>query len=1393
MVEATAPFPSKRTEKSSLSLIPIGLREASCDSPTFRATAVHFSDQVIVVEKWLNTYIKYVSKLMGDITKIEESFNNLTLRSVPPPSITEAVIDHDYTLLALNRYRESSKNWFLQTISCMKRMESQIAEPIKAFINGELRVFKEARRNLDQTQKIFDQMLARYVGQSKTKAPSALREDAFQVHETRKAYLKGKIITENKRNLKLIWIAIFSFFGFLYFEIKRSSENTVSIFTEIGAEIDRIRGWSKEIESSEAVFRRELHFARREIAEITVETSKPSREIEDYNVSTVAFLGSKPPSKSDKKPLEKEKLMAEKQGWLFLRTLTGKPARTSWARRWFYVKAGIFGWLAQGAYSGAVEESGRIGVLLCNVKPAVQEDRRFCFEIKTKNQAVLLQAETQQNLMEWLEVFERAKKTSLLGNPDTSSLPDNIEFEISSPLTFSSVTKSIDGHLTHTIDELTGHISDRLNNSPISGTDVANSSKGIIVDTNLQRRSNTMKDEDEQVRDQPSKIMQRFDPIRKSGLAYFEQPASSTIGNLLSSSHNNFQSVMNQAELNIPTRSSFFSPETKKNSLAPTTLALAPASTSLSKKAISTNSERHTQLASDFNSGIPSVIVANFWGSSNWGYIDRLEKCHNLTYSNATNDQDKLYSQDDENCKPQTRVEKISELPLSFTNSPDVVKENIVHESCSKGDLEAVKSQNHTILENFPANYPSELMAQDAQFRILFPGVPKSDILLLVFRAIWNHNEQQEFPGRVYVTHRHIYFYSHHLGLVLITGVSMKHISDITAAPGKDCDFIFLHIREDLKERTSRIALKIFLEPFRLLQSRLSYLIQNSQADISDRFEDILSTLVKMEHKLNLKTRPSLDSEEDTSKHNQADNRIEHNQKYQNSRNPIQGERWPTSKIIKNEAEKLQLPSHQVNYEPLDIKLKVAERQFNISSKALFHVIFGDNSDIFQKFYYQRGAKDIVQGPWFSLEDGRMRREFHFQSSFSNLFQTQEISIADHQVIDIKEDHLRYVISYTNTFWHLPYHSDFYLIFKIVITYVEKSKCKLALHTKVDWSEKPVLCKGLIERQALSDSTFLAKLLTEEITDQARKLGPHSRTKKSLLMFGQVGQQSLTIKVDPRSYEHKLIINIKQQTIAMLLLQLIASHTQAAINLILTYLFLGIKLIGSFTSAHGIILSFLFISLLTNTLFTLRDASYWWSERKAINFMTKIGVGPNQIVSKAIYIKDLDDALNLAPVKIPELTGKKCYNHFKWITNVTDLNLPHQLAGTVFLDVTTQSAARRLLRIRQNLGSYRHSILVASRLINSIEKEILRAEWENWLLDENIRCKRVSSLLRGDLANLSKVKRTDFLVNTLNMTNNEWYKNKKLDALRKWKEAYCESCAVELEFLTRGKGHKAFD
>ncbi|TQS36880.1 hypothetical protein Golomagni_02661 [Golovinomyces magnicellulatus] len=555
--------------------------------------------------------------------------------------------------------------------------------------------------------------------------------------------------------------------------------------------MDRIKSWNKEIEASEAVFRRELLFARREIAEMASETSKPSREIEDYNLSTVAFLGSRIPSTFDTKSSLKESQKPEKQGWLFLRINTGKPTRTSWVRRWFYLKAGVFGWFTQGTQSGAVEESIRFGVLLCNVKPAVQEDRRFCFEVKTKNQAVLVQAETQNQLRNWLDAFEWAKKTTLLAKSDSSSL----DLSNSAQQTSDISMRAIDNLVGHANDDSVAHTSDRVFTLPAPGIDITNHPRGIAIDVNSQRRSFPSREEGESSRDHATRIMQRLDPTRKPVFSTSEQPslnhsmATGGIASLITASHNFLPLTTNQAEL-------------KKFTLAPTTLVMAPTPTSLSKKVIFMNEDRSSRTTCEIDNGIPSVVTANFWGSN----FEKVEAKFNGakldTYSNTNpkNDQPLLNPRNDENLRPHTKNESRSES--SFTS-------NMYDVGCgvpANSSQETVKSQENKLMssEILPSNYPIELRVHDAQFRILFPGMSRFDKVLLVFRAIWNPNQQQEFPGRVIV--------------------------EVTAAPGKDCDFIFLHIRENSTESLSRITIKTFLEPLRLLRARLTYLIDNSQS-----------------------------------------------------------------------------------------------------------------------------------------------------------------------------------------------------------------------------------------------------------------------------------------------------------------------------------------------------------------------------------------------------------------------------------------------------------------------------------------------------------------------------------------------------------------------------------
>ena len=118
------------------------MKEAALDSPTFRATTIHFSEQVDIIEKWLDSYVKSIAKLSYEVSTLENLVNGFLAHTVPPANLSEAVMDHDYTLLAMKRYGESAKEFWGSTIAGLKKLDSTIVDPVRAFLQNDLRGFK---------------------------------------------------------------------------------------------------------------------------------------------------------------------------------------------------------------------------------------------------------------------------------------------------------------------------------------------------------------------------------------------------------------------------------------------------------------------------------------------------------------------------------------------------------------------------------------------------------------------------------------------------------------------------------------------------------------------------------------------------------------------------------------------------------------------------------------------------------------------------------------------------------------------------------------------------------------------------------------------------------------------------------------------------------------------------------------------------------------------------------------------------------------------------------------------------------------------------------------------------------------------------------------------------
>ena len=125
-----------------IALVPVGLKEAALDSPTFRASFTHFSEQVDLVERWLENYLRSISKLTNEVGSLEALVSVFFTQSALPLNISEAVIDHDYTLLAMKSYGEGAKEYWTSTIIALRRMEANMVEPVRSFLQNDLRSYK---------------------------------------------------------------------------------------------------------------------------------------------------------------------------------------------------------------------------------------------------------------------------------------------------------------------------------------------------------------------------------------------------------------------------------------------------------------------------------------------------------------------------------------------------------------------------------------------------------------------------------------------------------------------------------------------------------------------------------------------------------------------------------------------------------------------------------------------------------------------------------------------------------------------------------------------------------------------------------------------------------------------------------------------------------------------------------------------------------------------------------------------------------------------------------------------------------------------------------------------------------------------------------------------------
>lgn len=1383
-----SPSAAGQDQPKLLKLISVSFKEAALDSPTFRASVNHYNHLIEQTEQWIDGLLKFIRKFPQYYSEFKD-FTNILITQLNPSFISDGIIDQDYILSALTSTLTGLNSLWSSALRTFKIDDAEQVSILTAAKN-DIKSYRECRKAFEIAQSKYDLYLSRYSAQSKTKEPSALREDAFQLSEVRKAYIhiSLEVCIALSNIQKSLDSALVGLSVNLWKDVDLSLAASNPHILELYQQIEKIKSWAKACDFSLKILSKDMNTARKQIEESAIQQFTPSRDLNDHNpalINPASLLDLKEP-------------VFEKHGWLFMKTSVGKPARQIWVRRWAFVKNGMFGLLNLAPSKTFVQETDKIGVLLCNVRYAPNEDRRFCFEIKTIDTTIILQAETLNELKYWLKVFATEKKRSL----------EQIDKK--------KMTSSAFGRYPPLFGEFASTATTTSDFELTSGKIEINNSNGapnnVITSSNLSRLMNTFnKSTDPEFNDY---VPENLNDVQFSKEGVFQEPILNT-----------------------------------------------PISTRLTKAAI---------IASGFTSPtvVPSAINANIWGTVNWGMYYLVSA--NSKLKNGT----------------------------SSTSSSG----NGANSDANNGQGLLVSQRDTENLDRFasaiyPPYYPKYLINDDIQMKALFETALKpGEHCLLSFRCIWSPNSKQELSGRCFVTMDNIYFYMNSMGFVSLLMKDLNELISVDSHYKKNWEILKVYAVDGLNMRA-----KIFLDDARVIASKLEILINNKTAEKPSSFKELVLKIQQVNvefEKLKQRTRRNTATlESSLAKSNLGSDpasmqaaaaaaaaaNISLPAAVANGGN---GSLNINNLLVVNKSNKkndAELPSlvtipeissnkdfttdYNAEYDRL-----VCDKEIALPAKALFHVLFGDDSIIFKEVFTMiiDGQGDgYTQLPWKTTKsNNKLQRKIVFKLSTNSknsllIDSTRKLidnyyngivlgKMSELHTINDLVDNQYYNISTERSSLELPLGAPFKMKAKIIIKAIDQDSCKFLIYSKLDFSSRSVanVLVANLYRSLFKDE---ARKMIERVQKCVADIGAYGKVNKAIKLYGQLGTKILVPETDAelaapigqtKKQQEKNIAE-KQKLAKETLDKDYTTDDEATIKfgfLLFVKLWLkvtairGINLIAWIIRLAVAAIKLFFVSLSMNKFLILLLAlslgynlwlsgktttSFWVAKRteKMINEYTRLAT--NNIVNndnnnnkkhnggssnsfathngglmqRAIYSKDIEEMISQGKDLSIDALSSKCFTEFKknsFVLNFENSSLDGFFLQRQYGDVASLLVAQKLQNTLQEIGIRRNELLIDLKILERVEREIAIGEWKNWLLNENNRCQFVKEeILAKVLAQSKKGGKDGKSGNSDNASataaggaDDNARENIDVDKILPGASellSYCDSCAEELQ------------
>lgn len=384
------------TQNSQFKLIAVLFKEAALDSCSFRASSNHFHEQMDNIEKWY-FMMRSVSQKMPKQVKELETYVKSVLEHLVPPFILDMPIDQEYTVRAMKTTSKGLGVLFRNSLEALT-VDAPTMEKEYLKILTRLRRYEQVFQKFVEDQKLYDERLAQYLSLPKSKDGSLLKESAQKVGEARKKYINQALelvvqMVHLGHALDKLLVQLAS----SYWLSKKKfvdAYNYVPEFEE-WSNVMRYQAWFNMFDTGAQALDKDLKKAKRQLEESIEHQYERYGKQEELS-----------PSAINQRVLEEiNEKACEKHGHLYMKTFVEGSLKPMWIARWAYIKGGMFGLLMVSPSGTFVQESDKIGVILCEVRYLSEEERRNCFEVKTVDTTVTFQTESLRELKSWLKVF----------------------------------------------------------------------------------------------------------------------------------------------------------------------------------------------------------------------------------------------------------------------------------------------------------------------------------------------------------------------------------------------------------------------------------------------------------------------------------------------------------------------------------------------------------------------------------------------------------------------------------------------------------------------------------------------------------------------------------------------------------------------------------------------------------------------------------------------------------------------------------------------------------------------------------------------------------------------------------------------------------------------------